>query len=373
MQLAQAAKEKMHAPVFSLAASAATAAITKSAGTNPIPQSDAWPGQHVFFKTNPISGLAQNSRLGHQLPTAILYQGLGPAISNTAIGFRHPLYDFRVRPRCTGKERDAETGLDFFGARYMSAAQGRWASPDLVNLTDERLLSPNSTANKYVYGGNNPLKYKDPDGRDITLFYEAGVPTGHAMLAAVNQQTNDFAFLSVGPATHLDSGIPLHPFSGVPGTSEFNLPQTADELRQGYSALTIQTTPEVAQQAIDAIRNGAGTGNYAIAGNQCSSACAQVLQDVGLMGPSNTFVPWTPHTLWNTLLRKYGKNLSRGDRYTLDYRPGTLMKANHGTDYGNARYGSNTFDFIMLLLKAPLKGCVTTPGLNGGKPETVCQ
>jgi hypothetical protein len=26
----------------------------------------------------------------------------------------------------TGKERDAETGLDYFGARYMSSAQGRF-------------------------------------------------------------------------------------------------------------------------------------------------------------------------------------------------------------------------------------------------------
>ncbi len=31
----------------------------------------------------------------------------------------------------TGKERDAETGLDYFGARYMSAAQGRFTSPDM--------------------------------------------------------------------------------------------------------------------------------------------------------------------------------------------------------------------------------------------------
>ena len=30
----------------------------------------------------------------------------------------------------TSKERDAETGLDYFGARYMSAAQGRFTSPD---------------------------------------------------------------------------------------------------------------------------------------------------------------------------------------------------------------------------------------------------
>ena len=30
----------------------------------------------------------------------------------------------------TGKERDAETGLDYFGFRYLSSAQGRWTSPD---------------------------------------------------------------------------------------------------------------------------------------------------------------------------------------------------------------------------------------------------
>ena len=124
----------------------------------------------------------------------------------------------------TGKERDAETGLDYFGARYMSSAQGRWASPDLVNLTSERLLSPSSTINKYVYGGNNPLRFVDPDGRDITVFYEQGLPTGHIMLAASNQQTGDFAFMSVGPQTHFDAGIPLHPFSGVPGTSAFAMP-----------------------------------------------------------------------------------------------------------------------------------------------------
>jgi RHS repeat-associated protein len=35
-----------------------------------------------------------------------------------------------VSQRFTGKERDAETGLDYFGARYMASAQGRFTSPD---------------------------------------------------------------------------------------------------------------------------------------------------------------------------------------------------------------------------------------------------
>lgn len=37
-----------------------------------------------------------------------------------------------IRQRFTGKERDAETGLDCFGARYFSGAQGRFTSVDPV-------------------------------------------------------------------------------------------------------------------------------------------------------------------------------------------------------------------------------------------------
>jgi hypothetical protein len=88
MQLAQAAKEKMHAPVFSSAASATAPTTTKSEGTNPIPQPDDWLRQHAFFKTNPIPSLAPNPRLGHQLPTAILYQGLGPDAATGPTGLR---------------------------------------------------------------------------------------------------------------------------------------------------------------------------------------------------------------------------------------------------------------------------------------------
>lgn len=80
----------------------------------------------------------------------------------------------------SGKERDTESGLDHFGARYMSSNMGRWMSSDLVNVTEERMMNPSSTLSKYAYAANNPLKYVDPDGQDITIFYESGVP-GHIM------------------------------------------------------------------------------------------------------------------------------------------------------------------------------------------------
>lgn len=55
------------------------------------------------------------------------------------------------------------TGLDYFGARYFSAAQGRFTSPD-APLLDQSSGDPQSW-NLYGYVRNNPLKYHDPDGR----------------------------------------------------------------------------------------------------------------------------------------------------------------------------------------------------------------
>jgi RHS repeat-associated protein len=65
----------------------------------------------------------------------------------------------------TGKERDAETGLDYFGARYYSGAQGRFTSPDPKEYTQRTIEHPQKW-NKYAYVRNNPLVMIDPDGQD---------------------------------------------------------------------------------------------------------------------------------------------------------------------------------------------------------------
>jgi RHS repeat-associated protein len=65
----------------------------------------------------------------------------------------------------TGKERDGETGLDYFGARYLSGAQGRFSSPDpLIGYPSD----PQSW-NMYAYGRNNPLLYTDPTGMSYEI------------------------------------------------------------------------------------------------------------------------------------------------------------------------------------------------------------
>jgi len=66
----------------------------------------------------------------------------------------------------TGKERDAETGLDYFGARYYGAEIGRFTTVDPVYTWRENLVDPQRW-NRYAYVRNNPLRYMDPDGRAI--------------------------------------------------------------------------------------------------------------------------------------------------------------------------------------------------------------
>ena len=67
--------------------------------------------------------------------------------------------------RFTGKQRDVETGLTYFNARYYDAAIGRFITLDPVK----------DGTNWYVYCENNPLKYVDLEGtrlRSVDTIYQ---------------------------------------------------------------------------------------------------------------------------------------------------------------------------------------------------------
>jgi RHS repeat-associated protein len=73
-----------------------------------------------------------------------------------------------LKQKFTGKERDAESGMDYFLARYYSSAQGRFTSLDPVALTVGRLTDPQQI-NLYAYTRNNPLAFIDPTGEIIAF------------------------------------------------------------------------------------------------------------------------------------------------------------------------------------------------------------
>jgi RHS repeat-associated protein len=71
----------------------------------------------------------------------------------------------------TGKERDAESGLDYFGARYYRADLGRFTSIDPASDIERSLPDPERW-HRYSYVRNNPLRFVDPDGREVRAFTE---------------------------------------------------------------------------------------------------------------------------------------------------------------------------------------------------------
>ena len=75
-----------------------------------------------------------------------------------------------VRQKFTQKERDIETGLDYFEARYFSSTQGRFTSPDDF-LNDTHPTDP-AGWNLYAYVRNTPLRYVDPTGE---MIYVGGI------------------------------------------------------------------------------------------------------------------------------------------------------------------------------------------------------
>jgi RHS repeat-associated protein len=123
-----------------------------------------------------------------------------------------------VRQQFTQKERDIETGLDYFLARYYSSTQGRFTSPDEFtggpvelfdfsadaadNPTFYADLSQPQSLNKYHYCLNNPLNYVDPNGHQQALtqrimweqgyFQRLAAPIGAAVDKAVDKVSHPF-------------------------------------------------------------------------------------------------------------------------------------------------------------------------------------
>src|SRR5262249_20196842 len=62
------------------------------------------------------------------------------------------------RYRFTGKERDAESGLYYHGARYYAPWLGRWLSADSLGIRRRTCV--------YIYCSNSPINVHDPDGCD---------------------------------------------------------------------------------------------------------------------------------------------------------------------------------------------------------------
>jgi RHS repeat-associated protein len=79
----------------------------------------------------------------------------------------HPIDSCDSHYKFTGKERDPESGLDNFGARYDSSQLGRFMTPDWSanpQGVPYAVLNDPQSLNLYAYVRNNPLSRTDPSG-----------------------------------------------------------------------------------------------------------------------------------------------------------------------------------------------------------------
>jgi len=90
----------------------------------------------------------------------------------------------------TGKQRDTETGYDYFGARYYDARIGRWGGV-------EPLLEKYISYSPYQYGLLNPMRLVDADGMDV---YIKGTDAVNTVIAINESAQGDF-FVSIDPST----------------------------------------------------------------------------------------------------------------------------------------------------------------------------
>jgi RHS repeat-associated protein len=137
-----------------LGAESATSGVA-AAGVNFITQDHLGSTRLVTNAAGSVIGRHDFLPFGEEIPASI---GNRNAIAgyNAADSVRH---------KYTGKERDPESGLDFFQARYDSSPQGRFTSVDPEINWGNNPIDPQRW-NHYAYVADRPLIYVDPDGMD---------------------------------------------------------------------------------------------------------------------------------------------------------------------------------------------------------------
>jgi RHS repeat-associated protein len=97
----------------------------------------------------------------------------------------------------TGKERDSESGLDDFEARFYSSTIGRFVSVDPHLADAQRLLDPQQF-NMFGYARDNPLRFGDTDGKEVK---ETVIPKTYDVHGATADEALDNAAKTSGVKT----------------------------------------------------------------------------------------------------------------------------------------------------------------------------
>ena len=165
-----------------------------------------------------------------------------------------------VRQQFTQKERDTETGLDYFLARYYSSTQGRFTSVDpfdialdtqqAAELNPERgrtlfnaYLSQPQQWNRYSYAINNPLLYVDPTGEAIQLSNDKDERERQlqALREAVGSEAAQYLYVNQGTNPDGSANYYVGIYDSNPSTGDKRSFEQVNEVAGEYGAIIRDT------------------------------------------------------------------------------------------------------------------------------------
>jgi len=210
--------------------------------------------------------LSEKPHQGVPSSTHTMYQGFGFVIANPALGMPPMLYDEGLGSRCTGKERDTESGNDYMFARYYNSATGRFLSPDWDAKSDDPVpyakLDDPQSLNLYSYVLNNPVGRADADGHcvedfcivevgaAIALFHFTASPVGQKIIhdgVSATVSVIERAGSSIAGLLHPDGSgqVPPPPPPSVPVSSPQGTPPSSPTEKRGGTGPKAANAPGV--------------------------------------------------------------------------------------------------------------------------------
>jgi RHS repeat-associated protein len=192
----------------------------------------------------------------------------------------------RTRYGYTGRERDPDTGLAYYRARFYDPQLGRFISEDPIGFA--------GGINQFGYVASNPLGFVDPQGLDIVVIENGptrGNPFGHTAIAI-----SGYGVFTFG------NGNPNVPGQNIIGGSLWDY-ILRELTRRSTTIYIIRTTPDQDRQARDALlamdSEPPLEGGLSLAVDDCSSRVNRALDAAGIPqhidrhGPLPPSVPGT--------------------------------------------------------------------------------
>jgi RHS repeat-associated protein len=246
----------------------------------------------------------------------------------------------------TGKERDSESGLDYFGARYYASSMGRMMSPDPHSGTIIHQLNPQRW-NMYAYALNNPLSFTDPTGMDAVAVNFSGMVggLGHEGILSIHSDGST-TYGRFGPAKQdLKGGYGLNEpgqvdvkgpadmpkvefgSNGLPTAASYAALEKAVAAAEGVNPSTVRLnyfkTSESETAALDEYikQKQAKPGRYGVCDRNCATFTMGGLMSAGVLQRwQANFISIDPNSMFKDLSGLADDNKRGNEKVTVTIR-----------------------------------------------------